>query len=340
MNAQKVRTHGLLPGDILLFRGESIISKMICWIDSSDVSHAGLYLGNNQVAEALINGNPGLNVNELSLDGSEWVMARRLGESQAFEPISRIANSYLGKGNRYAFEQLFLLAVILLTRKINLDSPVLRRIALGVFDRANEFVNQMLDRGREPMICSEFVFRTYDEAFPEEIDPYTLEIVSQGGQIPRKRFSPFRLRERIFGATPEDDLPTVHPQSLLATTDIDKRGFATSADEIDQVSDAELDFLMREYLEEPPLLGMTESFARGAARETSEEDVRDAAARFAVSLSGAYSMNDSTGMPVFGAGNYAAARVSEKLKAVAADFVTPGDLLKSPSLVTVGKISA
>lgn len=340
MSAQKVRTHGLLPGDILLFRGESIIAKMICWIDGSDVSHAGLYLGNNQVAEALIVGNLGLNVNELSLDGSEWVTARRLNEPQAFEPISGIANSYLEKGNRYAFEPLFLLAVILLTRKINLESAVLRRIALGVFDRANEFVNQMHDRGREPMICSEFVFRTYDEALPAEKDPYTLEIVSQGGQIPRKRFSPLRLRERIFGAAHEDDLPTVHPQSLLATTDIDKRGFGTSAYEIDHVSDAELDFLMREYLEEPPLLGMTESFARGAAREASEEDVRDAAARLAASLSGAYSMNDSAGMPVFGAGNYAAARVSEKLKAVAADFVTPGDLLKSPSLVTVGKISA
>jgi cell wall-associated NlpC family hydrolase len=100
MNGQKVRTHGLLPGDILLFRGESIISKMICWIDSSDVSHAGLYLGNNQVAEALIVGNPGLNVNDLSLDGSEWVTARRLNESQAFEPIGKIANSYLGNGPR------------------------------------------------------------------------------------------------------------------------------------------------------------------------------------------------------------------------------------------------
>jgi hypothetical protein len=232
------------------------------------------------------------------------------------------------------------LAVILLTRKINLDSPVLRRIAVGVFERANEFVNYMHDRGREPMICSEFVFRAYDEALPADIDPYSLEIVSQGEQIPRKRFSPFRLRERIFGAAPENNLPTVHPQSLLATTDIDNRRFAAGAYEVDLISDAELDFLMREYLEEPPLLGVTEPFVRGAARETSEDEVRDAAARLAASLSGAYSMNDSTGMPVFGAGNYAAARVSEKLKAVAADFVTPGDLLKSPSLVTIGKISA
>ena len=97
---------------------------------------------------------------------------------------------------------------------------------------------------------------------------------------------------------------------------------------------------MREYLEEPPLLGAAEPLAmQRRPSETREEEVRDAASRLAASLSGAYSMNDSRGMPVFGAGNYAAARVSEKLKAVAADFVTPGDLLRSPSLVTVGKIS-
>ena len=91
-----------------------------------------------------------------------------------------------------------------------------------MFDKATEFVNQMFAGGREPNDCSEFVFRAYDEALPEDIDPYTLEIVSQGAQIPRKRFSRFRLRERIFGRD-EEVLPTVHPQSLLATTDIEQQ---------------------------------------------------------------------------------------------------------------------
>jgi hypothetical protein len=339
MNGQKVRTHGLLPGDILLYRGENIVAKMIRFIDNSEVSHAGLYLGDSQVAEVSIDDNPGLIVNELSLEGSEWVTARRLNEPQEYEPIGTIASSYLAKGSRYAYEQLFLLAVILLSRKINLDSPVLRRIAEGVFDKANEFVVQMHDRAREPMICSEFVFRAYDEALPEEIDPFTLEIVSQGGQVPRKRFSPFRLRERIFGAAHEEVLPTVHPQSLLATTEIEERAFAAVTLELNEVSDVGLDILMREYLDEPPLIGVAAPVGYEPASETSEDDVRDSAARFAMSLSGAYSMNDSRGMPVFGTGSYDAAGVSEKLKAVAADFVTPGDLWRSPSLMTVGKIS-
>ena len=45
MNGQKFRTHGLLPGDILLYRGENIMSKMIRFIDSSEVSHASFIWG-------------------------------------------------------------------------------------------------------------------------------------------------------------------------------------------------------------------------------------------------------------------------------------------------------
>jgi hypothetical protein len=299
-----------------------------------------LYVGNGQVAEALIVGNSGLNINQLSLDGTEWVMARRLRESQSYDPIGAVAMRYLDQGNRYAFEQLLLLAVILLTRKVEFGSPLLRSIARKAFDKANEYVNQVIDRGREPMICSEFVFRCYDEAVDEGDDPYALEILSQLAKKSRRRFSRFRRRRQVFGAAAEADLPTVHPDSLFATLDLDRRGFAArSTVSSDEVSDAELDVLMREFLGEPPLMGAARPVMEAAAAaETDIEEVKDAAAGFALSLVDAYSMKDSKGEQVFGTGEYEVASPSEKLRAVVADFVTPGDLFKSPSLLTVGKV--
>jgi hypothetical protein len=341
MDLKLVKIQDLQPGDIILSRSTNIMAKMIRWADDSDVSHAGLYIGNNQVAEALIVGNSGLNINPLSFDGTEWVMARRLRDRQPYGPIEVIANSYLAQGNRYGFEQLFLLALILLTRKVNFElNPMLRRIAVGVMDKANEFVNQLLDEGREPMICSEFVFRTYDEAMDDENDPYSLEILSQTTKLAQRRFSRQRRRRRLFGAAPESNVPTVHPESLLATTDLGRRSYEARGvgSAVSDVSDAELDMLMREFLNEPPMMGAAEPVLEAASAETDMNDVKDAAADFAMSLGNAYSMKDSRGEPIFGAGEYEAASPDEKLRAVVADFVTPGDLHRSPSLVTVGLI--
>lgn len=340
MNGRKISIHDLQPGDILLYRSTNIMAKMICWADGSDVSHAGLYIGNGQVAEALIVGNSGLNINQLSLEGTEWVLARRLCESQPYDPIGAVATRYLDQGNRYAFEQLLLLAVILLTRKVELGSPLFRSIARKVFDKANEYVNQMIDCGREPMICSEFVFRCYDEAVDEGDDPYSLEILSQLAQKKRRWFSRFRLRRQVFGATAEADMPTVHPDSLLATMDLERRGFAArSTAASDEISEAELDVMMCEFLGEPLPMGAARPVLKAAtAAKADIEEVKDAATRFATSLADAYSMIDSRGEPVFGAGEYENASPVEKLHAVVADFVTPGDLFKSPSLVAVGKI--
>ena len=51
-----------------------------------------------------------------------------------------------------------------LTRKFDWDDWLLRRIARTVLDHSAALLGEFRKVGKEPMICSEFVFRTRDEA--------------------------------------------------------------------------------------------------------------------------------------------------------------------------------
>ncbi|MEZ6069495.1 MAG: hypothetical protein R3C10_04295 [Pirellulales bacterium] len=196
----------LLPGDVLLYRAsdawKNAMSVLIRKLDGTEVSHAGLYLGGAQVGESLIVGNPGLHSNPLedSIAGCEWVEVRRLSSTDDLELVMTAANKRLAKGSSYGFDQIMLVAAICVTHKLDLGDGLLRRIVYGVLQRANEFVRSMSSQGREPMICSEFVYRAYDEALLEEDDDYSLAILSQAAREPRRRWGGRRIRERLFGA--------------------------------------------------------------------------------------------------------------------------------------------
>jgi len=51
--ATSIPGSALCAGDVLLYRGTGMISRAIQKLDGTDVSHAGLYLGNGEVGEAL-----------------------------------------------------------------------------------------------------------------------------------------------------------------------------------------------------------------------------------------------------------------------------------------------
>ena len=212
-----LNTSDLSPGDILLYNADNLVAKLIRKFDNADVSHAGLYLGEGQVGEALIVGNPGLHRNPIaeSVSGCNWVDAARLRTLSDFAPVLDIASGYLNQGNRYAYEQVFMLAMILLTRKLDQSNWLVRQIAERTFSGCARLLQHWRAEEREPMICSEFVFRAYDEALPDDHDRFTIDIAEQGTGQTRRMISRRRSR-RVFGATSASDSPTVHPQSLLA----------------------------------------------------------------------------------------------------------------------------
>lgn len=95
------------------------------------------------------------------------------------------AEFYLERGEEFSYVQLVLLALLSITRRTDLPrgaAVLLRRI----LDGAASVVNDILEDGREPMVCSELVYRCFNEALPGDDDAYTLGIAGRGDAFDRE----------------------------------------------------------------------------------------------------------------------------------------------------------
>jgi hypothetical protein len=326
----------LQPGDVLLYSGQSLIGKLIRKLDGTEVTHAGIYLGDDTVGEALMVGRPGINANPLatSIQGTDWVEVRRLPDAELDRKLLLdVAQRYIDQGNRYAYAEILLVATICLTRKLDLHHWLLGRIALGAMNQANRLIAAMVDQGKEPMICSEFVYRCYDEALDADDDPYSLTILSQQG-APSRRRSRRRLRRQALTAAAASDIPNIHPESLLGRIMAEpqkvQRMTKAGAPEVApplEMTDEEQEALIAEYVGESP---PTQAMRAPSVPEPTQQDLEQAATDFAASL---LASDDRQ----YGA--LQDAPPTTRIATAIADFVTPGDLLKSPSLEKVGRIT-
>jgi hypothetical protein len=312
----------LMPGDVLLCRSKGWICDAIRFIDRSEVSHAGLFLGRYEekgrtVGEAI---REGLIRRELpkSLEHVEWVESRRLKEPPAsLNPVMERAAHYLKSGERYAFEQILLLAFLCITRNLS-GSSVLGRLIRETLDAAAAFLLRLFNTGREPMICSEFVFRCYNETLPGLIDvlarsPGVLRFGERGVPIGKNggihRGSALSLLlEKHGGRLTEGGVDLAGPMRVAGSVDDTA---------IEQLIEAYFHDLQKQTpkkaridLTSPELLPSFERFAASlclSRRRPKKEELSRAAAL-------------------------------DDLFDVAADFVTPGDLQRSKSLAFIGKI--
>jgi hypothetical protein len=312
----------LMPGDVLLYRGTGLISDAIRLIDRSEVSHAGLFLGRYEekgrtVGEAI---REGLIRRELpkSLEHAEWAEARRLKESPAsFDPVLDRAVFYLQKGERYAFEQILLLAFLCITRNLA-GSSILGRLLRETLDAAAAFLLRLFNAGREPMICSEFVFRCYCEALPDSINvlaraPGVLRLGERGVPIGKnggihRGSALFLLLEKHGGQLSEGGVDLAGPLQAAETVDVPR---------VEELIEAYFHDLQKQTpkaaridLTSPDLLPSFERFAASLHRARRQQEKRELSR--AVVLGGLFD--------------------------VAADFVTPGDLQRSKSLAFIGKL--
>lgn len=312
----------LIPGDVLLYRSKGLIGDAIRFIDRSEVSHAGLFLGRygeqgRTVGEAI---REGVIRRELlkSIEHVDWVESRRLKEApSSLDPVLERAAHYLKRGERYAFEQVLLLAFLCITRNLA-DSSVLGRLIRETLDAAAAFLLQLFNTGREPMICSEFVLRCYREALPGSVDlpvraPGALRFGERGVPIGKNggihRGSALALLlERHGRELPEGGVgmaersPAARPLDLAA---------------VEEAIDAYFKDLQRQ--------------APKAARiDLTSPDLLPSFERFASSLHGTRHGQEKNEMP--------RAVVLGDLFDMAADFVTPGDLQRSKSLAFCGKL--
>jgi hypothetical protein len=312
----------LMPGDVLLCRSKGWISDAIRFIDRSEVNHASLFLGRYQemgrtVGEAI---REGVVRQELpkSLEHAEWVESRRLKEPPAsLDPVLERAAHYLKSGERYAFEQILLLAFLCITRNLA-GSSVLGRLIRETLDAAAAFLLRLFNTGREPMICSEFVFRCYNETLPGLIDvlarsPGELRFGERGVPIGKNggihRGSALSLLlEKHGGRLPEGGVDLAGP--LRAAGSVDDTAVEQLIEEYFHDLQKHAPKKARIDLTSPELLPSFERFAASlclSRRRPKKEELSRA-----VALDGLFD--------------------------VAADFVTPGDLQRSKSLAFIGKI--
>lgn len=331
-----IEIQDLCPGDVLLYRGTSFISKAIQLFDGSPVSHASLYLGEGMIGEAVAEGLVERDW-QTSFHGNEWVKAYRLENApDDMEPVLGRARYYLDEGNRYGFEQLVILAVLSMLRKLQI-TPVLRRLLRTLLDAASTELTRLFRAGKEPIICSEFVYRAFDEAEAEIKDAYSITIP---GMLPLPEEQARRASVDVTMGS-----RNVHPESLLALFGTPassawmepETGTRATAPVQEGLRGAALpDELIAAYLEEVETGETSSEYQR-----VTLEEVRAAADRFVRSLYESASRPEGDRAPAMPMGESEERSVAyQYLFQAAADFVTPRDLYTTDSLILLGTIDA
>ena len=344
----KIGGNDLRDGDVMLYNGNSWISKAIRFMDGTEVNHAALYLGEGRVAEAIAKGVTKRTF-ETSTEDSRYVIIRRLStQPETMRPVLEKAQAYLGFGNRYGYEQIVLLAFLGITRKLPVN-VYLKWLLRKVLDRAADLL--LASGDRQPMICSEFVYRCFDEALPASTDPYTLRInafplpgIDAGTRDRGDARAPYHARmHRDSLLTWAEQVITRRKRAgsdplVMALEPVHGakgRPRPSAADK--KMAALSLDALIERYLEEtkkplarafeaeaslrsPEMLAGVRSFAEAYYRATAKQTAKGGeswAARAAL-------------------GETPAALTH--LLAVVENFVTPGDLLACRDLFHVGRI--
>ncbi|HEX9157819.1 MAG TPA: hypothetical protein VF827_07340 [Syntrophales bacterium] len=312
----------LMKGDVLLYRSKGLISDAIRFIDRSEVSHAGLFLGRygkqgRTVGEAI---REGVIRRELpkSIEHAEWVESRRLKEApSSIDPVLERAASYLKSGERYAFEQILLLAFLCIARNLA-GSSVLGRLIRETLDAAAAFLLHLFNTGREPMICSEFVVRCYREALPGSVD---LPVRAPGALRFGERGVPIGKNGGIHRGSALALLLERHGRELLEGS-VGPAGPLRAGKPLDLSAVEEA---IKDYFHD------LQTQAPKAARiDLTSPDLQPSFERFASSLHRTRHRQESP--------ETSRAAVLGDLFDAAADFVTPGDLQRSKSLAFCGKL--
>lgn len=338
----------LRDGDVILYNGNSWISRAIRFMDGTEVNHAALYLGEGRVAEAIAKGVTKRTF-ETSTADDRYVIIRRLStQPETMQPVLEKAQAYLGFGNRYGYEQIVLLAFLGITRKLPVNA-YLKWLLRKILDQAADLL--MASGNKQPMICSEFVYRCFVEALPASTDPYTLRI----NTFPDPGIGA-GTRDRVAAGAPHR--ARMHRDSLLTwaeevITTRKKAGSDPLVMSLDRAKGAKgrprlsagdkkmaalnLDLLIERYLEETkkPLVRAFEAEAslRGPEMLAGIRNFAEAYYR----ATGKHTARAGESWSARAAAGEAPAALSHLLTTVE-NFVTPGDLLACRDLFQVARI--
>lgn len=156
-------------GDILLFKideNSDWISRAISILTNSDVSHAALYMGKNILSDE---GLDGLACHLIADDTTgRPIYVERLNPDLDMAPVLQAANKMIGQQEPYNKLALVQLGLLLLYKKEFPVDSIDRVLLKWVFDAAtvaiNEYLHKIFSPGKEPMVCSQYVYQCYQDA--------------------------------------------------------------------------------------------------------------------------------------------------------------------------------
>lgn len=154
-------------GDILIFKShdDSILSKIISILTNSDVSHSAIVdEDTNYLLEASLEGGARTPIQSYR---PRVAYIRRFYSCPNPSYAVEIAKSYVQKGFPYGYAELVASGLYILTCKI---APLLEheKLLITMVEAATYAISKAIEyktgSGKEAMICSELVFRSYAEA--------------------------------------------------------------------------------------------------------------------------------------------------------------------------------
>jgi hypothetical protein len=164
-----LQVHHLKPCDVLLYHGTTFPSKLIMLFDGGSYSHAALYDG-ERVVEVIATGVARRSLQESVGDAKHVDVyrfqkdGRELGEpGWPAGPVLAAARQLGAQGERYAYEQILLLVALCATRRAP-GPGLMKRFLRILLDAPGALLAKVTGLGKEPMICSELVYRCFDQA--------------------------------------------------------------------------------------------------------------------------------------------------------------------------------
>ncbi|HEU4947163.1 MAG TPA: hypothetical protein VFT31_08425 [Kribbella sp.] len=322
---------GIRPGDVLLFQGDNFISWAIRLFDGTDVNHVAVALDDTTLAEAAGRGLRRAPI-EAALATNRYMRVRRHPDPDLAAVVAT-ATGYVNRRAPYAYQQIVLLGLLAATRNIPLGG-LGRRMLRSVLDHAAAALNAFVDAdGKRSMICSEFVYRCFMEAPSDPVERFRLLIMS--GDI---AFDPSEPCLAEWGLDQPDE---TYDAALGAPVSFEVP--AVPPEEADEVAEEDLAPLLAAWAEEQGLVtedmppAPPPSFGPDDLEEPTDEELLASLVAFSTAFTGEDEESFDIGTVIGVAAAKGAIR-GLLVPAIEANFVTPGDVLQSPTLIDVGRV--
>ncbi|MDE7417401.1 MAG: hypothetical protein K2N44_14065 [Lachnospiraceae bacterium] len=206
----------LTKGDIILFKAEDDwLSRAIAWFTQSDVSHAAMAYSEDSIVEL---GARGVSVDKVDVSEGEGIYVMRLVPEMDSAPLIAAADAYLNTGVRYDYPDLFILAGMLIYKRIPQTRDVLHisnKILTACAFMLDEMIQHvLLHHTDQAMVCSEFVYNVFYDCGKD----YQIQIENGciwEGRLPEETNGTVRLFDSL---TPEN----INADSFTSDTALQK----------------------------------------------------------------------------------------------------------------------